>query len=72
MKAKSDPESESKGVFPFITTAEFHRRSAEGREKFRRMTKAQKRGFLIEIGALTPEGSIPVFPMNHVPMGPRE
>ena len=62
----------TKATFPFISTEEFHRRNAEGREKFRSMSKAKRRALLIEIGALTPEGNVPVYPMDHVPLGPRE
>ena len=40
--------------------------------KVRRMSKAKQREWLIEIGALTPEGNLPVYPMDHVPLGPRE
>ena len=65
-------KTESKAQFPFISTEEFHRIGAEWREKFSRMSKAKKRQWLIEIGALTPEGDLPVYPMNHVPLGPRE
>ena len=39
--------------------------------KVRKMTPAQSRKWLIEIGALTPEGNVPVYPMDHVPLGPR-
>lgn len=59
------------GVFPFISTEEFHRIGAEWRAKFKRWPKAKQRAHLIEIGALTPEGEIPVYPMDHVPLGPR-
>ena len=65
-------KTEPKGHFPFISTEEFHRIGAEWREKFSRMSKAKKRQWLIEIGALTPEGEVPVYPMDHVPLGPRE
>ena len=40
--------------------------------KVRKMTPAKKRAWLIEIGALTSEGNVPVYPMDHVPLGPRE
>ena len=62
----------AKGQFPFISTEEFHRLGAEWRAKFRRMSKAKKRALLIEIGALTPDGNLPVYPMDHVPLGPRQ
>jgi hypothetical protein len=40
--------------------------------KFHRMSKAKQRTILIEFGALTTEGKVPVYPMDHVPLGPRE
>lgn len=39
--------------------------------KFNRLSKAKQRARLIEMGALTPEGKVPVYPMDHVPLGPR-
>lgn len=47
------------------------RRGAEWRAKFKRWPKAKQRAHLIAIGALTAEGEIPVYPMDHVPLGPR-
>ena len=41
-------------------------------DKLRRMPKARKRARMIELGMLTPEGKVPVYPMDHVPLGPRE
>ena len=35
------------------------------------MSKARKSRWLIEIGALTPDGNLPVYPMEHVPLGPK-
>lgn len=40
--------------------------------KFCRMSKAKQRADLIKRGVLTPEGKLPVYPMDHVPLGPRE
>jgi hypothetical protein len=40
--------------------------------KFRKMPLAKQRAELIRCGALTPEGKLPVYPMDHVPLGPRE
>jgi len=65
------PKPKETGTFPFISTEEFHRRGAEWRAKFKRWPKAKQRAHLIKIGALTPEGEIPVYPMDHVPLGPR-
>lgn len=54
-----------------IGSDEWNRRDEAWQRKFKRMTKAQKRQWLISIGVLTPEGEIPVYPMDHVPLGPR-
>ena len=40
--------------------------------KFRKMPLAKQRAELIRRGALTPDGKLPVYPMDHVPLGPRE
>jgi hypothetical protein len=53
-------------------TLETLERLAERHEKFRRMPLAKQREELIRRGALTPEGKLPVYPMDHVPLGPRE
>lgn len=59
------------GGSDFLSDAEFHRLCEEGRARVRRMTVAQKQAWLIRIGALTPEGKVTVYPMDHVPLGPR-
>ena len=59
-------------IFLFISTEAFHCRHADWLDKFRRMSKAKKRAVLVSIGALNADGSLPVFPMDHVPLGPRE
>ena len=59
-------------TFPFISTEEFHRRNADWLAKFRRMSKAKKRAVLVSIGALNADGSLPVFSMDHMPLGPRQ
>ncbi len=70
MKTKA-PKPKEAGTFPFISTEEFHRRGAELRARFQRWSKAKQRAHLIKIGALTPEGNLPVYPMDHVPLGQR-
>lgn len=40
--------------------------------KFRKMSPAKKNAYLVKWGALTPEGEVPVYPMDHVPLEPRE
>lgn len=39
-------------------------------DKVRRMSKAKQRELLFKWEALTPEGTLPVYPMDHVPYGP--
>ena len=51
--------------------ADFRARWQAHRANIRKMTPAQKRAWLIELGTLTPEGEVPVYPMDHVPLGPR-
>ena len=41
-------------------------------DKLHRMPKAKQRAALIKLGALTPDGKVTVYPMDHVPLGPRE
>lgn len=41
-------------------------------EKLARLSKAKQRAALIKLGALTPDGKVTVYPMDHVPLGPRE
>ena len=41
-------------------------------DKLLRMPKARRHAELIKRGILTPEGKLPVYPMDHVPLGPRE
>jgi hypothetical protein len=36
------------------------------------LSKAKKRARMIELGMITAEGKVPVYPMDHVPLGPRE
>ena len=36
------------------------------------MSKAKKLAFRIEIGALTPDGNLPAYPIDLVPLGPRK
>ena len=48
------------------------KRMAERQEQFRKMPLAKQRAELIRQGTLTPEGKLPVYPMDHVPLGPRE
>ena len=51
--------------------ADFRARWKSYFAKIRKLSPAKKREWLIEIGALTPEGEVPVYPMDHVPYGPR-
>ena len=40
--------------------------------KFRKQPLAKQRAELIRRGTLTPEGKLPIYPMDHVPLGPKE
>lgn len=35
-------------------------------------SKAKQRAYLIKLGALNPDGTLRRYPMDHVPLGPRE
>ncbi len=39
--------------------------------KVRKMSPAKKRAWLIELGTLNPDGTLRRYPMDHVPLGPR-
>jgi hypothetical protein len=69
--ARPETKQAPKGQFPNITPEEFKKGMDEYWAKFRRLSKAKQRARLIEMGALTPEGKVPVYPMDHVPLGPR-
>ena len=72
-KARSKaPSSSIAGRYPYITAEEFRLGVREWWAKFQRLPKARKRARMIELGMLTPEGKVPVYPMDHVPLGPRE
>ena len=51
--------------------ADSHHRCTAYFAKFRRLSKTKQRALLIEWGALTAEGNVPTYPMDHVPLGPR-
>lgn len=53
-------------------TRETLKRLKERHAKFLRLSKAEQLADLIRRGALTPEGKLPRYPMDHVPLGPRE
>ena len=60
------------GQFMALSQAERLRRIHEWWDKLGRLPKAKRRARMIELGMLTPEGKVPVYPMDHVPLGPRE
>jgi hypothetical protein len=72
MKTKTTTKPTSYPTGLSAQTLETLERLAERHEKFRRMPLAKQRAELIRRGALTPEGKLPVYPMDHVPLGPRE
>lgn len=76
MKTKRVPSPLPEFIHPiFGTQANFQallRKIEEDGIKFRKQPKDVQRAQLIREGILTPEGKLPVYPMNHVPLGPRE
>ena len=50
----------------------FARHSAEWLADFARLSKAKKKALLIEWDILNPDGTLRRYPMDHVPLGPRE
>lgn len=76
MKAKTPAQPQSpKPKRPFGLSAATHalldQMEADG-IKFRKLPLAKQRAELIRRGTLTPDGKLPVYPMDHVPLGPRE
>lgn len=54
-----------------VSDEEFHRRNMEWLDNFRTLSQRKKRELLIKLGVLTPEGNLPVYPMDdHVPYRP--
>jgi hypothetical protein len=72
---RSKVSSERRG-YPFVSIDELERRSAprRARERAARRGKSPEevRASLIARGILTKAGKLPVYPMDHVPLGPRE
>jgi|GEM_PF-1556708 len=72
MKTKIAPQPSRYPAGLSAETVETLDRLAERHKRFRRMPLAKQRAELIRQGVLTPEGKLPVYPMDHVPLGPRE
>ena len=79
MKTKPQPRTRFKengssvtGQISSMSQAERLRRIHEWWDKLGRLPKAKRRARMIELGMLTTEGKVPVYPMDHVPLGPRE
>jgi len=70
-RSKADASSDVGQLLP-TSQAERLRRIHEWWAKLGRLPKAKRRARMIELGMLTPEGKVPVYPMDHVPLGPRE
>ncbi len=62
--------------YPYVSIDELERRSAtkRARERAARRGKSPEeiRASLIKRGILTKSGKLPRYPMDHVPLGPRE
>lgn len=76
MKTKPAPRPLPEFRHPiFGTNAEFQALLTSIKEdgiKSRKQSLARQRAELIRRGVLTPEGKLPVYPMGHVPLVPRE
>lgn len=74
MKTKSSTRKKISDRPLYLSAGEtaFLDRQADWWDKFHRLTKARQRSVLINLGALTPEGNVPAYPMDHVPLGPKE
>ena len=55
-----------------LTDAEFHAIAEKYWDDFDNLPKAKQRALLIEWDILNPDGTLRRYPMDHVPLGPRE
>ena len=69
--AKKSSAATTKKPYHLLTDAEFHAEMQQGREDFARLSKAKQRALLIEWDILNPDGTLRRYPMDHVPLGPR-
>jgi hypothetical protein len=55
-----------------LSEKEFSARITAYLKKFDAMPSKKQKAELIEFGWLNADGTVPVYPMDHVPLGPRE
>ena len=65
-------KTKSETPFHLLSPAEFHRRVQASLTKFQRLPKAKQKALLIKWDILNPDGSLRQYPMDHVPLGPRQ
>ena len=65
-------KTETEAPFHQLSRDEFHKRVQASLAKFQRLPKAKKKALLVEWDILNPDGSLRRYPMDHVPLGPRE
>jgi hypothetical protein len=72
--AKPMRKRTSLGPFPLISQEmqDVIKRMDAQWNRVEKWPKARQRAYLVEIGALTPDGKLRRYAMNHVPLGPRE
>ncbi|MFZ4766011.1 MAG: hypothetical protein ACOYMN_13760 [Roseimicrobium sp.] len=76
MKTKALPHSKSESVQPMpLISAEMQGmidRMEARWAKVATWSKAKQRAYLIKLGALNADGTLRRYPMDHVPLGPKE
>ena len=55
----------------YLTDQEFHVEAQAAWTDFDNLPKAKQRALLIEWDILNPDGTLRRYPMDHVPLGPR-
>ena len=58
-------------AFEHLNDAEFHNMAEKAWDNFESLPKAKQRALLIEWDILNPDGTLRRYPMDHVPLGPR-
>ena len=58
-------------AFEHLNDAEFHNMAEKAWDHFESLPNAKQRALLIEWDILNPDGTLRRYPMDHVPLGPR-
>ena len=72
MPAKTAKRTKPAVPFEHLTDAQFHTLAKEAWDDFHRLSKARQKALLIEWDILNPDGTLRQYPMDHVPLGPRQ